>query len=322
VSGVQTQPPGPAEAPPRARRARRRAFPWWGIVPVALPWLWFAVRDADGVADLVAIALPGIGFAALVASALLLGLHRFVLAATAASMAMVCFVATVGPRLPQRTAPPAHAIRVVSANVFHYSRRPDPAASVMASRGADVIVSVEMGASYWEHLSEYADRYPYAVADGEQSIRSRWPVEQLPTPEGLPSDRIMRAAIDADGVRMIVYAVHLYNPLHETTFPAQRAMLDRLIAAADAETDPVILAGDFNMSDRSDGYRELDSGMRDAMRTGWWAASTYQHDLWRALALRIDHLFVPEDWCTADAFTFRVPGSDHRGIGSTVGPCA
>jgi endonuclease/exonuclease/phosphatase (EEP) superfamily protein YafD len=112
------------------------------------------------------------------------------------------------------------------------------------------------------------------------------------------------------------------NPLHETTFAAQRQLLVDLLQAIGAETTPVIVAGDLNLSDRSEGYRWLDDRFDDAMRTGWWAASTYRHGLWRALLLRIDHLFVPEDWCAVDAGTFRVPGSDHMAVEATVGPCA
>jgi endonuclease/exonuclease/phosphatase (EEP) superfamily protein YafD len=322
VNGVQTQPPGPTEAA-QERPSRRRASPWWGLVPVAMPWLWFAVRNADGLADLVAIALPAIGAVAVVAALLMLGLRHLVLAATAASIALVSVVAIVGPRLPQRTEPPAQPIKIVSDNVFRAGHKPWLPANAMIAQNADMIVSVEMGPLYWATLGRHAaESHPYAVVDGQQGIRSRWPIEPLSTPDGLPADRVLRASVNADGMPVTVYAVHLYNPLHETTFSEQEAMLERLIAAVDAEPDPTIVVGDFNMSDRSAGYRTIDATMRDAMRTGWWTASTYLGTFWRGLMLRIDHLFVPEDWCTADAYTFSVPGSDHRGIGSTVGPCS
>ena len=298
-----------------------RAFPWWGVLPVVLPWLWFIVRDHGAWTDPVAIALPAIAFVAFLAWAILTFFHRWVAAATALSLLAVCLVAIVGPRLPQRTAAPVRPIRIVSDNVFNTSQWPGLAAQTMTSRGADVIVSVEMGRSYWEHLQEYTTAYPYTAIKSEQSILSRWPVEALPLADGLPEDRIMRAALDVDGERVIVYVVHLFNPTHETTFDAQQRLLDQLVGAMDAETDPVIVAGDLNLSDRSEGYRMLDDHFADAMRTGWWAGSTYRHGLWRALLLRIDQILVPLDWCTADAETFRVPGSDHMGVQATVGPC-
>ncbi len=170
-------------------------------------------------------------------------------------------------------------------------------------------------------MEQRAQRYPYASRSGAQGVWSRWPVVSLPLPQGLPTDRIARFTVDADGQPIVVYAVHLFNPLHETTISEQQEMVYRLADAIAAETDPVILAGDLNMTDRSEGYRLLTDQMHDAMRTGWWAASTYRHGIWRDLSLRIDHLFVPADWCAVDAKTFGVPGSDHRGIESTVGPC-
>ena len=70
-------------------------------------------------------------------------------------------------------------IRIVSDNVFNTSQWPGLAAETMTGRGADVIVSVEMGRSYWEHLQEYTTAYPYTAIKSEQSILSRWPVEAL-----------------------------------------------------------------------------------------------------------------------------------------------
>ena len=172
-----------------------RAFPWWGVLPVLLPWLWFIVRDHGAWTDPVAIALPAIAFVAFLAWAILTFFHRWVGAATALSLLAVCLVAIVGPRLPQRTAAPVRPIRIVSDNVFNTSQWPGTTA------------------------------YPYTAIKSEQSILSRWPVEALPLADGLPQDRIMRAALDVDGERIIMYAVHLFNPTHETTFDAQQRLL-------------------------------------------------------------------------------------------------
>ncbi len=308
--------------PPPSSPAPRRRFPWWGAIPALVPWIWFAVRDRNGVTDLVAVAIPGIGLVALVAAAVLLGLRRFVAGATALSLAGVCVVATAGPRLPARTASPEPGIEVVMDNVYRSGKRPALAAEAMVARGGDVVVLVEAGLSYFDHMTAIADRYPYSVVAGEQGVWSRWPIDLLVSPPGLPSDRVARVAVEADGARFVLYVVHLYNPLHETTFSEQAAMLDRLLGAIEDEDLPVVVAGDLNLSDRSAGYRQVEGAMVDAMRTGWWAASTFHSDAWRPLLLRIDHIFVPQDWCAADAAVFRVPGSDHEGIESTVGPCS
>lgn len=288
---------------------------------VALPWLWFAVRGADGLLDLVAVGLPAVGAVAFILAGVLFSFQRPVAGATAVSVCLVCVIAIAGPRLPLRTETPSPAITVISDNLLSINRRPGEAALAMTGRDADVMVGVEMGPRFLVHMREDTDRYPYSSLAGAQGLWSRWPIEQLTVPDGLPADRIARFAIDADGVRVLIYAVHLPNPLHETSFSSQHALVEQLIQAVEAETDPVIVAGDLNLTDRSSGYRLLDASMHDAMRTGWWAASTYRYGMWRELSLRIDHIFVPDDWCAVDAKTFGVPGSDHRGIESTVGPC-
>ena len=299
----------------------RSRFPWWGLVPAALPWLWFVVRGADGPADLIAVALPAVGVVAVVAAGVLLAFHRTVAGITASSVFLVCLVASAGPRLPIRTDPPATAITVVANNVLGNNLSPGRAARTIASRDADVVVAVEIGPGFVDGMERETDRYPFSSKSFSQAVWSRWPVTLLRTPASLPADRIARFAVEADGIRVVVYAVHLRNPLHETTFAEQHETVEHLLAAAEAETDPVIVAGDLNLSDRSAGYRLLEGSMLDAMRTGWWAASTYRYGFWRQLSLRIDHLFVPEAWCAVDAETFGLPGSDHLGIETTVGPC-
>jgi endonuclease/exonuclease/phosphatase family metal-dependent hydrolase len=119
---------------------------------------------------------------------------------------------------------------------------------------------------------------------------------------------------------LIVYAIHLSNPLHETSFSQHARAVARLLRAAEAERLPVVLAGDFNMSDRTASYRAIDAAMHDAMRSHV-AANTYEDGLWALLQLRIDHVFLSPQLCDADGTTFNVPGSDHQGLAVDVGRC-
>jgi endonuclease/exonuclease/phosphatase (EEP) superfamily protein YafD len=305
----------------------RRGIPWWTWLLAALPWAWFLVRNGDGAADLVAVAMPAIGALALAAGVFLMWRRLRVAALVAASVTLLALVVTVLPRLPQPTASPVDPVDLVSANVFRFSRWPGRAAALMTSLGADVVVSVEMGSSYQRHLTQDAGGYPYSVKADEQEVLSVFPLRRLPTPAGLPADRVLRVRVDRDGGPFVLYAVHLPNPLHETTFAAQRALVTRLSASVNAEDLPSVVAGDLNLSDRIAAYRLLDDSMRDAMRAqAWppaaaWPSSTYLAGLWRALLLRIDHVFVPRDWCARNPGTFRVPGSDHLGLQVEVGPC-
>lgn len=299
----------------------RRPFPWWGTVLVAAPWAWFFVRDADGPVDLLAVSMPAVGIVAALAALVLIPTRRRLGAAVAVSVLTVCIVATGLPRIPQGTDPPTHSIRIAAANVVYGNPAAEGAAEVMSSRDADVIVSVEVRKEYWKDLSAHADAYPFGIVDGELGVRARWPLKQMSTPAGLAAGRVIRVSVDTPEGLFVVYAVHALNPLHETSFAQQRVFLERLLDAAAAEPVPAMIVGDLNLSDRLAGYRTMDGAMRDAMRSGGWAPSTYLHGGWRLLLLRIDHIFVPEDWCAADPSTFEVPGSDHDGVEATVGPC-
>ena len=99
-------------------------------------------------------------------------------------------------------------------------------------------------------------------------------------------------------------------------------MQDPVVAAIDGEQRPVVVAGDFNMSDRVVSYRVMDDALIDAMRAGSAGRTTYVGGWWTATLLRIDHVFVVPAWCAADAGTFETAGSDHRGLQVAVGPCA
>jgi endonuclease/exonuclease/phosphatase (EEP) superfamily protein YafD len=100
----------------------------------------------------------------------------------------------------------------------------------------------------------------------------------------------------------------------------QRREREALLASSRRETAPVVLVGDFNSSDRGRGYRRVTGRFRDAMRSRW-AGPTYTARLLRPFLLRIDHVFVPRDWCSAAPERFTVHGSDHRGVAVDVGPC-
>jgi endonuclease/exonuclease/phosphatase (EEP) superfamily protein YafD len=81
-----------------------------------------------------------------------------------------------------------------------------------------------------------------------------------------------------------------------------------------------VVAGDLNLCDRTSGYHRLVRGRLDAMRTGRAATTFVGPGGWRWLGLRIDHVVLPAGWGAAEALTFPITGSDHRGVAAVVGP--
>jgi endonuclease/exonuclease/phosphatase (EEP) superfamily protein YafD len=310
------------EATERGERLRSSPIAKW-IGPAilsALPWAWFAIRDVGPAMDAVAFALP-LGSAILAIAtfgfAIVSRKMRFALASL--SLAVFTVVVVVAPRLAQPSPPPIAPFRLVSVNTFMGNEWTLTAARTLAAEQPDVLVAVETSQPMRValRLSIPAD---YSAQLGNQIVFARWPVsEPLPIP-GVSQATGMRVEVASPGLPFVLYAVHLPNPLYETSFSAQAATIERLLQSAQGESLPVILAGDFNMTDRSTSYRALDGAMRDAMRSSF-AATTYDRWQWALLQLRIDHVFVSDQLCDMDGSTFTVPGSDHDGLDVNLGAC-
>ena len=307
-----------------ASRGGRTRRPLPVLLSIALPWAWFLVRDVGGPVDAIAVGLPLIGVSAIVSGAIVAVITRraWPLAA-GTSIFMVCALAVVAPRLPREGAPPDPAMRIVMANVWDANPTPQAVLASMLEREPDVMVAVEMPSDeFYEAMTSSASAAALAwtVDDGELGVWSRFPVRELGD-LGLPPARVMRVGVDAPGSPFVLYVVHALNPLRDTSFGDQRRFTDDLLAAIESESRPVVVAGDFNMSDRVVSYRAMDAALTDAMRVGEAGRTTYAEGLWTAVLLRIDHIFVDHTWCADRAGTFVTAGSDHRGVEAAVGPC-
>ena len=301
-------------------RSRRWAAATAGA---ALPWSWFLVRDVGGRLEAVAVALPVLVLVALVVTAVIAALLRERLIVPAlVSLAAFGLAAILGPRLPNSGPPPDVPVRLVTANVFFDNTQPAEAMETLLASDADVEVAVETSPEFRDLLEARDLAHPYAVQDDQLVVRSRYPVTAMTDPPDVPARRILRVTVEAPSGPFVLYAVHALNPLSESTFADQLDWVDRLRASAGRETTPVVIAGDFNMSDRQLGYRRLTADLRDAVTSAGWGHSTYPHGIWGPLLLRIDHVFVSPEWCSARARTFELPGSDHDGLEVDVGPCA
>ena len=301
-------------------RTRPRRALLVGILAV-LPWSWFLVRNLGWPGEVVAVAFPLIGGVLIVVLGIVaIAMRRIVPLAIAASLLILTVVVTVLPRMPVRTPPPRSGVRLLSANVYELNREPRAAAAALASSDADIVVAVEPPPGFGRVFASSDPSRTYATEDTKSVIHSRFPIESQPIPSFLPPSRLTRAIVQGPAGPFVLYAIHAFNPAYESTFAQQLTFVARLRRAALGETMPVVIAGDFNMSDRQQGYRDMTSSFRDADRAGW-AADTYDHGIWRALLLRIDYVFIEPSWCAADAHRVDVPGSDHEAVEATVGPC-
>jgi endonuclease/exonuclease/phosphatase (EEP) superfamily protein YafD len=304
----------------RGRRPRSDLRSWaWTIALAALPWCWFLVRDLVAQMDLVAFFLPALVILAVVAVVAVAVIRRRArLALVVASLVAFGAVVVLGPRAPLSRPAPTDPFRLVAVNAYESNPTPRAAVDDLLAERPDVLAVVEYRADLIGLLEQ---RFPYHSGPRRPGLFSVWPVVTLSTPPSLLGDRVLRVRIERPGAPFVLYAVHLPNPIGgDTSFGAHLATIDAFVAAARSEELPVIVAGDFNTSDRTQGYRSLAASFEDAMRAGW-ASSTYVHGPWWPLQLRIDHVFTGSGWCSAGAHTLGVSGSDHDAVSVLLGPC-
>jgi endonuclease/exonuclease/phosphatase (EEP) superfamily protein YafD len=307
-------------------RAKRS---WVGAGVIALlPWTWFAVRNVTLVLDLVATGLPVLcALAALgIAVHATVRKHRLLFIGTA-SWLTVGTLAVAGPWRPEPVPPPVRGFRVVSANVNSKNPTIDRAVADALAQHGDLVLLIEAGKARRTPPPEYPTviRPRYSA----QVILSRFPARLLDKPPGWPNDfRAHRLEVDAPSGRIIVYLAHLKRPhlgpgriLHvRSQLQGQRREREALLRSARAEDVPVVVAGDFNTSDRSRPYRRISGRFRDAMRARWGGPTYVKAEL-RPFLLRIDHVFIPRNWCSTRPERFTLHGSDHRGVAVDIGPC-
>ncbi|MHA6781366.1 endonuclease/exonuclease/phosphatase family protein [Pseudonocardia saturnea] len=301
------------------------------VLVAALPWVWFAVRDAGTAADVVSIAMPVlaaavVGVAAVVALVPGSTVRRLRAALFGLSALLVAVVAVAGPWVPSDTGAVAgRGISLLGGNV-DYQDTPTPA---MLDLGADVVVVAELAPDTAE---DFGEEYPHAVSggpvDSPLGVFSRYPVRVLE--QAGPDLPGLRVLVEGPEGEFVLYALHIPRPWfgrsvdgqgYEVSVPEHYALARSVAERVRAEALPVVVAGDLNSTDRGRDYRVLldEGGLVDVMREGWGGPTSVGK--WLPLLGRIDHVLVSGGWCGDDARREELPGSSHRGVHATVGPC-
>lgn len=301
------------------------------VLASAGPWSWFMVRDEGALIEWMAILLPLVGLVGLA----LLGLvarvarsRRVLLVAP--SWVAFLLVAVVGPWTVQEQAPPVDPVTLSVANL-RGDNDDATALGPLLESATDVLVVLEL-----TPISDAATRvlertYPYLWSgtrtDGV-AVWSRYPLDGGAVMEdgSLDGARGGRVVVEAPGATFALYALHLYRPSrhafgNEVTVQGQRTLVDALVERMSRDVLPVVVAGDLNATDRGSAYRRLLGDGRDAARSTF-AAPTSLRTRNLPLLLRIDHVFIPGDWCAADAERVGIRGSDHRAVRVEIGRCS
>lgn len=309
-------------------------------LPLVLQWLgatrWSPVELFDAF-------MPVALLPALIVVPVCLLRRQWALAATSMP-AMMTFVIGYGvfflPR-PAHAESEAVALRFMTYNIHAESEQVQTMLDVIRAADADVVALQEVSPAMAEALAvRLSDVYPYQALHPRsdnpifgQGVLSRYPI--VDDEYWHISLGHQRVKLDVNGLSLVLYNTHPVHPFRireGQLFDMQphRDEVDEVLRRAADDTAPILIAGDFNMSDQADDYQRITRRFRDTYReTGWGLGWTFP-DFGQGNALpinvpvlskfvrpvtRIDFIFHSDD---AQAIAARVwpssGGSDHRPV--------
>lgn len=244
---------------------------------------------------------------------------------------------TLGPELRHylpKSPPPSQGepFTVMSVNLLFSNRQVDATLACIEAAGPDVLLLQEYSDHWHEILSQrLAPRYPYYRHVVQNSpfgtaIYSRHPlVGDVRTDLDLGGVDVpqIRAVIEIAGRQVAFYNIHVLPPYGLWYTARTRAQLADLLDILRDEPLPVILAGDFNFTDRSANAAALhDAGFVSTHAlAGRGRGSTWPvHNWMRYLpGIRLDHIYLRGPLTCRQSGTCESTGSDHRPIISVIG---
>jgi endonuclease/exonuclease/phosphatase (EEP) superfamily protein YafD len=279
-----------------------------------LPWLYLPFI----------ILLPGI---------LLLRRTRLMLILVA--IPAVLFSLTYGrlylPRSSVR--PTGPSFTVMSYNVLWSNTQSDRVAVAIAEHDPDIVglheILPSMGVALEERLAE---RYPYRELENSYGILSRFPIleyEFYQLGDGTGS-WVQQMVLEINGHRVNLLNAHPRSPPLEGFHPfglplgiptgfhnqGRDADIRGLLSRVERLEDPLVVIGDFNLTDQQIMYAPLTSRLKDAHReSGWGMGFTFSRFPSLGLPMwRIDYVFYSPDMVALSARTGDYGGSDHRPV--------
>ncbi len=228
---------------------------------------------------------------------------------------IVAFVLLYGELLlpPEpATTPAGPRFTAVSFNIIGVQSDPAAIAATIRELDADIVGLQEVApeSSAWLKR-ELADMYPYQAHYPLPTVQgvallSRYPIgEQRAFTPLRRSPLQLRAEVDVTGRPVAVYVIHLTPPgnkLLPVIYTTERR--DRELAMLQSEylareEGPVIVLGDFNMTDLSTSYRTMAEQFNDAFRAagrgfGFTFPAGYAFGAMPRL-LRIDYVWYTDD---------------------------
>ena len=265
---------------------------------------------------------------------LLAAVWRLPKIALALAPAVAAFALLYGPMLlpkPAQAAPETPSLTVYTHNLHVMTDELAGIEAEIRASGADVVALQELTEPAAEFLAAALhDLYPYTalnpvgVTTHGAGILSKWPLRETET--WITSMAQMRTTVDWPGGTFAFYNLHPPPPrwfLQPFDATDRAVALNEALRRASEETLPVMLAGDFNLTDQTADYQQITgAGYQDAYReAGWGLGLTFADfgGLFKLLSLappfiRIDYVFGGPEFTPLAASVGAAAGSDHYAV--------
>jgi endonuclease/exonuclease/phosphatase (EEP) superfamily protein YafD len=226
---------------------------------------------------------------------------------------------------------------VMTYNVLWTNKHADRLAAAIEEQAPDIVglqeIMPSMGFALQERLAE---RYPYRQLENSYGILSRFPILQYGFyPLGDGRSWVQQIMLEIDGHQVNLLNAHPRSPPLEGFHPfglplgiptgflnqGRDADIRYLLRRIDRLEDPLVVIGDFNLTDQQIMYKPLISRLKDAHRErGWGMGFTFSRfpnigiPMWR-----IDYVFYSPDIVALRVTTGDYGGSDHRPVIAELG---
>lgn len=305
----------------------------YGVAMIVLLLLWWLTGERLFFVNMFVNLLPAAFYPALLLLSILLILRAGRIALLVLP-ALIAFGVLYAPAfIPKSPLPPSSApeITVLSYNILAINRNLEAVADVILEADADIIAIQEAHIDFQTYAeTNLIERYPYIVsqqaptfsrAEGRM-ILSKYPITSAHIEAGYARTILyLRAEIEIADETIAVYNVHLHPPTPHWVFSTERRHGDLEVLLSDAANDslPVLLVGDFNMSDATQDYRLTASHYTDTYRerannigTSHPNGGVFYHRLSLIPSfIRIDYIFHDAYFAGVEAQVIRAGSSDH-----------
>lgn len=251
------------------------------------------------------------------------------------------------PSWPQATAdqPP---LTVMTFNIWGASRSRETAQVIVDQGLPDLVAIQELRPKMAEVLlEELADAYPYHQfntrwASNGVGLLSRYPLTVKPAEDFVYLNREFQIIEVQVGERSVtLFNLHAQStdifslnsqfiPVADWvdfTYQTRSTYLSLFMKAVQKQQGPVIVMGDFNLTDQSDAYQHLTAELNDAHRQAGWgfghtfpaSSKRYRNITLPPKQVRIDMIFYSDHFVALESRVGTTYGeSDHRPVIATL----